>query len=235
MKINLKKHAPLILSVLASIGVVATAVTSAKAYEKAAKEPEDEKWKHYIPPVLIGSGTIACIIGSQYLNRKQQEALTSAYIFLYDTFAQYRNKVIEKHGIDAHREILDEIMAEKAEDMTFHSNSLLTDGCGYYDKDEPDVLFYDEFSKRYFEAKPTTVLQAEYHLNRNYCLGAELTINDWYDFLGIDHIDGGDIEYLDIESGLGWIDFDHHRVKLEDDLECWCIDIITAFGGPPDG
>ena len=235
MKINLKKHAPLILSILASIGVVATAVTSAKAHEKAAKKPEDEKWKHYIPPVLIGSGTIACIIGSQYLNQKQQEALTSAYIFLYDTFAHYRNKIIEKHGINAHREILDEMRAEKAEDMVFFSNSLLADGCGYYDADAPDVLFYDEFSKRYFEAKPSTVLQAEYHLNRNYCLGAELTINDWYGFLGIDPIAGGDAEYLDTESGLYWIDFDHHKVKLEDGLECWCIDIITAFGGPPDG
>lgn len=50
------------------------------------------------------------------------------------------------------------------------------------------VLFYDGYSQRYFESKISQVLQAEYHLNRNFAIGADVTLNDFYLFLGIDRI-----------------------------------------------
>lgn len=232
---NFKKYVPAMLAMLGSIGVVATALLTRKATIKALDAPEEEEWKCYIPPIIIGTGTIACIVGSSFLSYKQQASLMSAYMFLNESYLDYKSKVIQKCGLDTHNEILEELRAEKAiPDRVFYTSNLVDTVSGFYDENEETKLFYDEFSKRYFEAKPTTVLQAEYHLNRNYILGMPLDVNAWYEYLGIEPVEGGDIEYLSIESGIEWIDFNHRKITLDDGLECWSIDMISAFGGPLD-
>ena len=90
------------------------------------------------------------------------------------------------------------------------------------------VCFYDAFSRRYFESTIAQVLEAEYHLNRNLSLGGDVCINDFYNFLGIEPIDGGD--YLSwfyfYEDGISWIDFNHRKTVLEDGLEVYVVDIV---------
>ena len=98
------------------------------------------------------------------------------------------------------------------------------------DERNPDDmrLFYDAFSRRYFESTIAQVLEAEYHLNRNLSLGGDVCINDFYNFLGIEPIDGGD--YLSwfyfYEDGISWIDFNHRKTVLEDGLEVYVVDIV---------
>lgn len=97
-KLFIKKNASTILTGLGTIGVVATSVMAVKAtpraldlIEKAEKEKGDEltKWETvkvagptYLPAILLGTSTIACIFGAQILNQRQQAALMSAYDFL---------------------------------------------------------------------------------------------------------------------------------------------------------
>ena len=55
------------------------------------------------------------------------------------------------------------------------------DPCGWnsldFDEHDPDEnrLFYDEYSRRYFESSVSRVLQAEYHLNRNFVMSGHLS------------------------------------------------------------
>ena len=86
------------------------------------------------------------------------------------------------------------------------------------------------FSKRYFESTVAQVLEAEYHLNRNWCLGASVYVNDFYNFLGMPTIPGGDeLGWHWIYSdGLSWIDFNHHKTILEDGLEVYVIDFVYS-------
>ena len=233
---DLKKYAPLILSITASAGVIATAILSHKATEKAMEDPENEdNWKHYIPTAVVATGTVTCIIGAHILNQKQQVALANAYTMLYQSFDQYKKKVIEHHGIEEHHRILDEIRTERAKDVFVTSEYFMDQANNFYDESEEPKLFYDVSSKRYFEARPSAVLQAEYFINRNYILGWNTTLLDWYEFLGIEPIENADKMYFNIEDGLAWIDFDHHKMIMDDGLECWVIDIFAEYGSPQDG
>ena len=53
-------------------------------------------------------------------------------------------------------------------------------------------------------------------------------MNDFYNFLGIPTIPGGDeLGWHWIYSDeLAWIDFDHHKTILEDGLEVYVIDFV---------
>lgn len=91
----LGKNTPTILTVVGGEGVIATTVTAAKAtpkaidiLEKARNEKGEELTKLevvklagpvYIPSVIIGVSTIACIAGANILNKRQQAALMSVY------------------------------------------------------------------------------------------------------------------------------------------------------------
>lgn len=111
MKLNKKifsyfnKHGATILSIAAAAGVVLTAVETAKATTKAQSlidmnkaEPMTKKeivkdcWKFYVPAAVVGVGTIACILGSNSLNKKTQAELMAAYVAVQQTYSTYRKK-----------------------------------------------------------------------------------------------------------------------------------------------
>ena len=110
-KLYLKNNSASILSGIGAIGVVATAVMAVKATPKALilldeakEEKKDELTKFetirvagpvYIPSVLMGASTIACILGANVLNKQKQAALTSAYMLLENSYKDYRTKVKE--------------------------------------------------------------------------------------------------------------------------------------------
>lgn len=84
----------------AVVGVVATAVLTARAALKAAKQlegreltPEEKTqdvWKMYIPAGVSAVATVACIMRANELNRSRCTALLTAYIL--DPFVT-RNQV----------------------------------------------------------------------------------------------------------------------------------------------
>ena len=95
-------------------------------------------------------------------------------------------------------------------------------------------LFYDDFSGRIFESTIEKVQEAEYNLNRDLSMQGYATLNQFYDYLGLVPIDGGDD--LGWSSGMNfdyywqeWIDFGHHKTTMGDDLEC---SMITMFSEP---
>lgn len=80
---RLKRSTPTILTCLGAFGLVATTVSAVKATPKAMKLIEEVKqtdqhdlskseivcltWKCYIPTILIGTSTLACIFGATTL------------------------------------------------------------------------------------------------------------------------------------------------------------------------
>lgn len=242
----IRKHISTVLCVIATAGIAATAVLTAKATPKAMKLIEEAKKEKeelskaetviaaapaYIPAIVSGVMTAACIFGANALSIKQQASLMSAYGILHANYGKYTGKVKELFGIKTHHDILDAIAVEKADENVYNyapdafgcgSTSLGTDCI-----EEEKRLFYDAYSDRYFEATMGRVLEAEYHLNRNYALGADVTINDFYLFLGIDKIDGGDdVGWSGYSGEIGWIDFDNYLSKLKDGKECMVISLV---------
>ena len=238
----IKRHGATILTCMGGAGVIATSIMAVKATPKALRlmeEAEREKGdkltklevvkttgRVYVPSAITAIGTIACIFGANSMNKKRQAALVSAYALIDNSYKQYKNKLIELHGKETHEEILNSIAIEEARNVNVNASSLCANTSLTFDDLCSDpILFYDEYGNRYFETTVEQVLTAEYHLNRNFVLRGFVTLNEFYDFLGLDTTDYGDEVGWTVEDGLYWIDFDHRKVELEDGLECYVIDI----------
>lgn len=240
-KIYLKRNSSTILTAIGAVGVVVTSILTAKATIKAfeiVNEEECEKKREltkkemvvlagpsYFSAILVGASTIACILGANALNKRQQAMLSSAYAFVNASFKEYKNKVKELYGEETHSNVVNAIAVEKAKES--HIASIYIGGeCNLPMDDSEPRLFYDEFSERYFEATTEQVLEAEYHLNRNYILRGYATLNEFYDLLGLEKTDYGDtLGWEPLDEGLFWIDFNHRKVVMEDELECYFLEM----------
>lgn len=94
--------------------------------------------------------------------------------------------------------------------------------------EEPLRLFYDTLSERHFKSTLSQVLQAEYHLNRNYTLGADTSANDWNLFLGLDPRPEDENKMWYPEDGVYWIDFNHKLGHTSSGEEVIIIDLPFA-------
>lgn len=246
MKSNLflKKNSATILTVAAAAGVITTSVLSAKATIKASRvlaHKEKEKgekltleetisatWTIYIPPFVAGMSTIACVFGANILNQRQQASLTSAYALIENSYKEYKAKLKELYGEEAHNNIIDAIAAKKCEDVYISAGGLESAYNQEIESDTEPRLFYDEYSGRYFESTIEKVLLAEYHLNRNYILRGFARLNDFYEFLGLEQTDYDEAVGWDICSEIYWIDFNHRKTLIGDDndsFECYVIEM----------
>ena len=180
--------------------------------------------------MAFGASTIACIMGANALNRRQQAALTSAYALVQSSYKEYKDKLKELYGEEAHNAIIDSIAIEKRKDISISANG------GWYDSSldfgegmEPEVsrTFYDSFSQRYFESTIEKVIQAEYHLNRNFMFAGVIPLNDFYEFLGLEKTELGDaVGWSNCNGDIYWIDFNHHRLTLDDGMEIYVINMV---------
>lgn len=231
------RNSSTILTCVGGVGVVATAVMAVKATPKALSLLETARVDKgdeltpfetvriagpvYIPSVIVGAATIACIFGANTLNKRQQATLMSAYALLDSSYKDYKNKVAELYGEEAHAKVTGEIAKDKYDETS------MTRTIG-------KQLFYDEFSGRYFESTMENVINAQYAINRKIALQSGAYLNEWYEALDIPPTEYG--YGLGWSSGLlmdyqwsGWLEFIHNKVLIDDDLEC----IIIAMSVEP--
>ena len=245
LKSGFRRASPTILTCIGAAGVIATAVISAKATPKAlillkqAEQDKEEKLTKleqiktaapvYIPAAMIGLSTIICIFSANALNRKQQAAITSAYALASNTYKKYQGKVKELLGMESHQKVLDSIAAEKCTDTHITAETVMTNTTlDFGITEEPEIIrtFFDTFSNRYFESTISKVIEAEYHLNRNFMLAGVIALNDFYDFLGLEKTEYGDmLGWSQCSGDIYWIDFNHHKVDIEDGIEVFVIDM----------
>lgn len=230
-KLFLKHNSSTVLTCIGGIGVVATAVMAVKATPKAlllldeAKQEKGEELTKfekvqvagltYIPAVLVGVSTIACIFGANALNKKQQAALMSAYALLDNSYKEYKAKAKELYGEDADERITEEIVKD-------HYNE------EEIEVDDNKLLFYDDYSGRYFESTMEDVLRAELEINKLLCVCGGAYLNEFYDALGIPTVDYGEhmgwSTFMMLETYWdSWLDFEHKKVTMDDGLECYII------------
>lgn len=245
-RLFIKKNAGTILSVMGSIGVVATAITAARAAPKAIKLLDDAReekgsklskmeiaqigFKTYLPVGLVSAATITCIMSANVLSRNKQANITSAYALLDQSYKDYRRKVIEMYGEETDHKIIEAIAVDRAKEVRI-SASYMCDNVDLSldDSSGKPVLWYEEYSKRFFEATLEQILSAEYHLNRNYILRGCATINEMYDFFGLDPVEwGDDLGWEPMDEGEFWIEFNHFKAKLDDGTEFYILDLPFA-------
>ena len=241
-KLFIKKNAGTILSVMGSIGVVATAITAARAAPKAIKLLDDAReekgsklskmeiaqigFKTYLPVGLVSAATITCIMSANVLSRNKQANITSAYALLDQSYKDYRRKVIEMYGEETDHKIIEAIAVDRAKEVHISASYMFDNvDLSLDDRSGKPVLWYEEYSKRFFEATLEQILSAEYHLNRNYILRGCATINEMYDFFGLDPVEwGDDLGWEPMDESEFWIEFNHFKAKLDDGTEFYIFD-----------
>ena len=226
-----KRNGSTILTVAGAAGVVGTTVLAIKATPKAMSLLEEAKHEKgddltkkeviviagptYIPAVITGVATIACIFGANVLNKHQQASIASAYALLDNTYKEYRKKVNELYGEDADNHIKKELAKDN-----YNVNNIV--------RTNQKELFYDDFSKRYFESTMEEVLMAEANLNKQIAVSTGAYLNEFYEFLGISTMKSG--QELGWSNGIlesmywtNWVDFDHSEVVMDDGSKCVII------------
>lgn len=228
-RLFMKKNAPTILTSIGGVGVVTTAVMAAKATPKALLVLEQAKVEKgeeltvlekvkvagpvYIPTAVMGATTLVCIFGANVLNKKNQAALSSAYAMVNNSYREYKKKVAELYGQEGEEQVVREIARDN------------------YNEDEvrgEGELFYDEYSGRFFHSTLEAVQQAEYQVNRDLVMQDWATVNDFYRYLKVPGIDGGDVigwstpmnEQMYWQT---WVDFSHLKMVDDDCLEYYIL------------
>lgn len=238
-----KRNSATILTCAGAAGVVSTAVLTAKAATKASKileQATEEKGEKltpleavnvagpvYIPAVISGVAAITCIFGANIINKKTQASLISAYSLLDQSYKEYKKKVDELYGEGADAKVRNEIAKEK---YTGKEHKPASDGA---------VLFFDQYSNRYFWSTMQDVKDAEYHFNRNFALRSYAELNEFYEFLGLEPTAFGAEVGWSMEAGeqwygYTWVDFYHEYHESENPDEPSYYTIEMPFGPTAD-
>lgn len=175
----------------------------------------------YIPAVVTGAATVACIFGANILNKRQQALLTSGYALLNQSYQDYKRKVDELYG----KEAGEHVRAEIAKDAYAETS---------IEPSENTQLFYDFYSGRYFNSTMEIVHWAEYEINRSMALDGGAHLNEFYSYLDLEPLPeydsvGWSAGYMGDAHWHQWIEFEHELVPIEEEddenagLECTII------------
>lgn len=231
----LKKHSTLVMTVMASAGVVATTVLAVKATPKAmkmlnrAEVRKGEKltvyekikfgWTPYVYCGISCIGTIACIASIEYLNHRKQISLVSAYTILQNSFEQYRGNIKTLYGEDADSLARQEIVKARY-NMIGDKNA----------PENEELLFFDYQGMRFFTSTFDNVMRAEHQLLESLHAKGYACLNEYYDYLGIPPLDYGyQLGWEDYEScdpmNVKDLEFNYEQtpVGMDGDLPCWII------------
>lgn len=234
----IKKRSPEILTGLGIAGMVTTTVLAVKATPKAltliqdaeiekvdeqvkeGKGPDelDEKltpvevvkvaWKPYIPAVLLGTASAACLIGANSVHARRHAALYSAYKLSETALTEYKDKVKEIVPEKKVKEIKQKLADDKVDKVAKKDSKprviVSNDG---------DTWFVDPFTNEPFLSTTAKVDAAINKVNRQMMDEMFASLSDLYDELGIDHtVNSDDIGWC-IDDGLIESDFSDAVVR----------------------
>lgn len=245
MKTMLSEHGPEILTGIGITGMISTVVLAVNATPKALRTIEEEKlyradetgylpeditlpkldvvklcWKHYIPAAVVGTTSIACIIGASSANVRRKAALATAYKLSETALMEYRDKVVETIGEKKEEQVRDKVNQERVDRTPVEQKEVIITGKG-------DTLILDPISGRYFKSRVELVKKAEIRLNQQMLQSftGYASVNDFYDEIGLDRISIGD--------DLGWNAENLVKVRIgstvvDEDTPCIVIDHINT-------
>lgn len=229
------KHSPEILVALGISGMIATTVLAVRATPKALdildeKAREEHRsvedftklekvqacWKCYIPAAITGVTSAACIIGANTVNVRRNAALAAAYTLSDTALREYQEKVVETIGEKKEQAVREKIAEDKIKDNPVSSNEV-------YLTEKGDTLCYDLHSGRYFKSDKEKIARAVNELNRimSTDIAGCVSLNDFYDELGLSHTDMG--YELGWRVTKGFIDVQYSSHLADDGTPCLAL------------
>lgn len=176
----------------------------------------------YAPAAIVGTASLAAIIGSHRIMRKRNVALAAAYKVVDTGFKEYRGRVVERfgeeldyelrHNIKA-KEVTETIVDENGEEKTVTKIENVIDGepspyarffdagCVGWNDDAEDNLFvalsYQEYANKLLKSR------------------GHVFLNEVYDLFGLPRTKAGQVVGWVYGNGDSKIDFGIHDLKRE--------------------
>lgn len=237
-KTFMTKHTPEILTGIGIAGMITTTVLAVKATPTALElieETHDELyplddykempvpiteavkacWKCYLPAVITGVTSTACLIGAVSVSSRRTAALAAAYRLSETNLAEYMEKTLKTVGEKKEKNIHEKISEDRVEQNPVPKSVVVN-------MEHEGTLFMEPLSKRYFKSDVEVIRRAVNKVNAQILndISGYVSLNDFYDELELEHTDLG--------YDLGWntshllkLDFD--LIKTDDDKALWVI------------
>lgn len=185
--------------------------------------------KHYAVPVIVGSVSIAAILGGHHILRKRNIATAAALTAVEKTFKEYRGRVVERFGKDLDRELRYNIKTKEVEEVVQNEDGTESVVTKQVDVTGCEDLSQDVFS-RFFDAGCTGwdpnpqyslmfLKQQQNYANEKLRSQGYLFLNDVFKMLGIPVCPAGQyIGWLYDEKnpiGDNYVDFGIYNIHKE--------------------
>ena len=229
-----KKHSPEILIGMGIAGAASSVIFAVKATPKAmilleekrqelgvekleAKEIIKTAAPVYIPTAVSFGVSVACIVGASSMNARRNAALTAAYTMSESALRTYRDKVLETVGEDKEREIRQKAAIEQQQKTPEPQTLVVSSAAG-------QLKCFDSLSGRYFVSTKNEIDKAVNEFNRQLRDDMRISLNDWYDLIGLDTNKLGDMLGWDIERG--YVETCYASRLDEDGLPCLVVNYV---------
>lgn len=231
-----KKHSPEILTGVGIAGMITTTVLAVRATPKALILIEEKKeelgvdklapvdtvkaaWKCYIPSAAIGGVSIFCLIGASSVNLRRNAALATAYALSESTLRDYQKKVVEEIGEKKAKMVKEAVVKEKIEQNPVTKQEVIITEKG-------NTLCFDMLSGRYFKSDQEKIRKSINELNRQMRHDMYVSLNEFYDEIGLEHIAVGYDLGWNIDRGYIDVEFSSHLAA--DGTPCLAVGYSVA-------
>jgi len=179
-------------------------------------------WKCYIPAAVTGVLSVACLIGASSVNMKRNAALATAYTISETALKDYKEKAVEIVGPKKEQAIRDAVAKKQLDEAPLNDREVVITGNG-------DVLCYDPLSGRYFKSDINKLKAAANTLNRRMIDELRISLNEFYDEIGLGCINIGEHLGWALDKNSDYIEFDFSTHLAENGEPC----LVAGHVKPP--
>lgn len=234
------KHSPEILIGLGIAGMVSSCIMAVKVTPKAVQITEELKKKHevyesdkqeimkdyatkvipvYIPSMITGGLSIACIISGNSVHIRRNAAIATAYNLSRTAFEEYKEQAVEMIGEKKEEAIQDKVAKRKLDQHPVQSQEVILTERG-------NTLFYDMSSGRYFRSDIEKVKKAINILNQRLLSEMYISLNEYYYEIGLPCTTLGNELGWNVDKGL--IDVSYSAQLTQSDEPCIAMDYLVG-------
>lgn len=176
-------------------------------------------WKPYIPAIVTGVFSIACLVGASSVSARRNAVLATAYKLSETALNEFKDKAVEVVGEKKVKEIKESIAEDRIEKNPVSKSEVIVTEKG-------STLCYEAVSGRYFKSDMEKIRRVVNELNRRMISENYISLSDFYNEIGLPSTKISDEIGWNIDKGLIELDFSSHIA--DDGTPCIVVDYLCA-------